>query len=319
MRSLLALPLFLALAAGSSLQFDRYWSAEEIRIYLNELAAEFPTYVSISSFGITSENRQIWGLNINENFDLSRPLVIVESGLRAREWVSPMVACSIMHELVEHHYEFEELLDRVNFLIIPLANPDGYEYSRTANRAWIKSRTPNGNGCFGTDLNRNFGYRWNTVGGSTDPCSDEYVGTGAFSAPETTALRNMLQSNSNRLALYLSIQAAGQMVLYPYGHSAMTNPDNVVQLRSLANDVARTLMNQNGKIFTAGGAGLLQSPASGSSIDYVAGTNHTDLVFTIKTRSGGNYGYDIPEAELAEVLSETTHGFLTLAEYVAGQ
>ncbi|XP_049290824.1 carboxypeptidase B-like [Anopheles funestus] len=317
MRCLLVLPLFVALVAGATLDFDHYWTAQEINQYIDELVSDFPTLVTAVNVGTSTEGRPIRGIRVSKDNVANRPLVIVEGGLRAREWISPMSASYILHEIVEHYYEFENILDNVNFLVVPLVNPDGYEFSRTSNRLWLKSRSVNGNGCFGIDLNRNFGHLWNTVGGSTDPCSDSFVGTGAFSAPETAAIRDLIQSNSANLVLYLSIQSADQMVLYPFSHSATTNPSNVAELRSLANSVALTLMSQNGRIFTSGGAGLLQPAASGSSIDFVAGTVQPDLVFTLETGAGGSYGYDVPESQMAEVLSETTYGFLTMAEYVA--
>lgn len=40
---------------------------------------------------------------------------------------------------------------------MPLANPDGYEYSHTTDRLWRKNRSGKGR-CAGIDLNRNFGY-----------------------------------------------------------------------------------------------------------------------------------------------------------------
>ncbi|XP_053674614.1 carboxypeptidase B-like [Anopheles nili] len=214
MRSLLLLPILVALATGATLDFNQYWNAQQIDDYLDELVGDFPTIASVVNVGTSSEGRRIRALRVSKDGNANRPLVIVEAGLRAREWISPMSACYILHEIVEHYYEFEHILDNVNFLVVPLANPDGYEFSRTSNRMWLKSRSVNGNGCFGTDLNRNFGYLWNTVGGSTDPCADNFVGTAAFSTPETAALRDLVQSNSANLELYLSIQSADQMVLW---------------------------------------------------------------------------------------------------------
>ena len=34
----------------------------------------------------------------------------------------------------------------VNWIIMPLLNPDGYEYSHTHDRMWRKNRTPNSRG-----------------------------------------------------------------------------------------------------------------------------------------------------------------------------
>ena len=76
--------------------------------------------------------------------------------------------------------------------ILPVVNPDGYLYTQTTNRMWRKTRSPNDNGCFGTDANRNWGYQWGTGGSSSDPCSDTYMGASAFSEIETANIRQWL-------------------------------------------------------------------------------------------------------------------------------
>ena len=63
-----------------------------------------------------------------------------------------------------------KILQKYEIHIMPLVNPDGYEYSWTTNRLWRKNRNPNiGSSCVGTDLNRNFGFKWLTGGSSTNP------------------------------------------------------------------------------------------------------------------------------------------------------
>lgn len=42
--------------------------------------------------------------------------------------------------------------------ILPVMNPDGYEYSHTKDRMWRKNRAWHGGQCVGVDLNRNFRY-----------------------------------------------------------------------------------------------------------------------------------------------------------------
>ena len=50
---------------------------------------------------------------------------------------------------------------------------------------WRKNRRPNeGSSCIGTDLNRNFDFRWGQEGVSSEPCSDIYRGESAGSEPE---------------------------------------------------------------------------------------------------------------------------------------
>ena len=82
--------------------------------------------------------------------------------------------------------------------IVFAVNPDGAEYDLTGNpyREWRKNRQPNsGTTAVGTDLNRNYGYRWGCCGGSSGSKSAlTYRGPKAFSAPETQAMRDFMTS-----------------------------------------------------------------------------------------------------------------------------
>merc|ERR1719383_1361092 len=76
------------------------------------------------------------------------------------------------------------LLNEFEFYIIPVSNPDGYEFSRNSQRFWRKNRSGSG-ACRGVDLNRNWGQEWGGQGSSGRRCSDTYRGTKAFSEKET--------------------------------------------------------------------------------------------------------------------------------------
>lgn len=47
---------------------------------------------------------------------------------------------------------------KYNRHIVPVLNPDGYEYTHTQDRMWRKNRASYGGECVGVDLNRNFRY-----------------------------------------------------------------------------------------------------------------------------------------------------------------
>ena len=75
------------------------------------------------------------------------------------------------------------------FLKVPVANPDGYEYSREVDRMWRKNRRKNENSkCDGVDLNRNFDKAYGTAS-SKNPCAEDFRGEKAFSEPESAAIR----------------------------------------------------------------------------------------------------------------------------------
>lgn len=52
--------------------------------------------------------------------------------IHAREWVTTPVALYAIHRLVEDLRDSDrDLLQNVDWIIMPLVNPDGYEYSHT--------------------------------------------------------------------------------------------------------------------------------------------------------------------------------------------
>lgn len=53
------------------------------------------------------------------------------SGIHAREWIAPAVATYIVHELVNNYDKHKESVDSYRWYILPVHNPDGYEYSHT--------------------------------------------------------------------------------------------------------------------------------------------------------------------------------------------
>ena len=63
---------------------------------------------------------------------------------KCREWVSPASVTYLIHRMVETVGEYDSLLDRFNVYILPVVNPDGYEYSRNHDRMWRKTRSRTG-------------------------------------------------------------------------------------------------------------------------------------------------------------------------------
>ena len=50
-------------------------------------------------------------------------------GIHAREWMAPAVGLYLIKQLVEHQPYY--LRSRLTIHILPIANPDGYEFSRS--------------------------------------------------------------------------------------------------------------------------------------------------------------------------------------------
>ena len=65
------------------------------------------------------------------------------SGIHAREWIAASTAFFLIDQLVEafgYADRSDDPRTHVDYYIMPILNPDGYEYSRNSDRMWRKNR-----------------------------------------------------------------------------------------------------------------------------------------------------------------------------------
>lgn len=60
----------------------------------------------------------------------NKPIIYVQAAIHAREWIAPPVALYIINQLVENPNN-AYLYEDIDWVIIPVVNPDGYEYTHT--------------------------------------------------------------------------------------------------------------------------------------------------------------------------------------------
>jgi murein tripeptide amidase MpaA len=61
----------------------------------------------------------------------SRPIMWIDAGHHADDWVGPATLMYMIRELVENSSEHPELTEKLDWYLIPTLNPDGYTYTRT--------------------------------------------------------------------------------------------------------------------------------------------------------------------------------------------
>merc|ERR1712156_615947 len=170
----------------SGYDWEDYHSHSDINDFIDGLGASNSDWVATKSIGQTYEGRDMRVIEITKAGP-GKPIAWIEAGIHAREWIASAVATYMINELVNNYEENKDIVDNLNIHFLPMANPDGYEYSRSSDRYWRKNRAENhGSSCKGVDLNRNFGFHWGESGVSTSPCSDIYLGSAPFSEVETT-------------------------------------------------------------------------------------------------------------------------------------
>ena len=214
--------------------FATYRTLDEITQYMNNIEALRPDLATIDVIGQSWEGRDMFSITISgvdteSNPIEDRPALFIFSTVHAREWIAPMTTSYIASKLVAE-YDTDEhvrmLLDHARVVIVPVGNPDGYLYSWTDARHWRKNRRDNGDGTFGVDINRNWGFQWGNDGSSSDTSNTTYRGTHPFSEPETRALRDVAIGLGEKLVAHIDYHSYSQLVMWPYGFmSGVVTPE----------------------------------------------------------------------------------------------
>ncbi|XP_069669383.1 carboxypeptidase B-like [Periplaneta americana] len=283
---------------NNSISFNRYYRHNEINSYLKELASNYPDLVTLQSIGKSYEGRDLTTIKISSGGTSTKPAILIDAGIHAREWIAPAMALYIISQLVENNAANSGMTDAVDWYILPVLNPDGYEFSHAYNRTWRKTRSrSNASTCIGVDGNRNFNFHWMEAGASNNPCNDDYAGPYAFSEPETRALRDFALANSQQIKLYLSLHTHGGYILYPWGYEDAL-PSDWKTLHSLAEMANAAYVEAGGESYIIGGSTNALYAAAGGAHDYMKGVAGVALSYTIEL-TNTEHKHEIP-AELIE-------------------
>ncbi len=252
-----------------------YLTLDEVYAELDEMRALYPNLITAkqSLGGTTAQGRPLYYVRISDNADTdeAEPEALYTGLHHAREPMSIMNLIFFMHYILENYEtdpEVQDLVNNTELYFVPVINPDGYEYNRANNPngggMWRKNRRNNGNGTYGVDLNRNYGYQWgyNNSGSSPTPSSDTYRGPSAFSEPETQMIRDFCLSR--QFVTALNDHAYGNYLIMPWGYI------NAIPESTLFNSIGDDLNTCNnylvGNCYTTVGYSV-----NGSSDDWMYG------------------------------------------------
>ena len=198
--------------------------------------------VRLTSIGQSYQGRQLWMVEISGDVAAqgrAKPEVLVTGLTHAREHLGVEQALALIGWLVNgygHDAAITQLVNTTRIWVAPMLNPDGGQFDIAGGRFhnWRKNRQPApGSSALGTDINRNFGYRWGCCGGSSsNPLAITYRGPSPFSTPEARAERAFVLSRvvngRQQLRLALSFHSFGAQILYPYGYTKAPLPGDMV-------------------------------------------------------------------------------------------
>lgn len=299
-------------AARSSMHWKDYHDLETIYSFMREIRTKFPNIVRLYTIGQTAEGRDLKVLRISEN-PRENKKVWIDGGIHAREWISPATVTFILYQLMSNWENQPAHIRGLTWYIMPVMNPDGYEYSRTTNRLWRKNRSASRRAqCNGVDLNRNFDIGWNGYGSSTNPCSDTYRGSSPASERETRAVTEFLAKRKYNLESYLTFHSYGQMIVYPWAYKAVKVKDSSV-LQRVASLAAERIVQKTGTAYRAAVTHEVLGIAGGGSDDWSRAALGVKYVYTIELRDRGTYGFVLPP----RFIKDTALEGWTVAETVA--
>jgi carboxypeptidase T len=270
---------------------QRFHNYTELKTALVNLSRSYPQQTELQVIGRSGEGRDILALKIsaNRNSAESLPGILYVGGHHAREHLSVeiplMLAEDLLAKYAANDSRVRSLLETRDITIIPNLNPDGSEYdiSTGSYKVWRKNRRANARRTFGVDLNRNYDFAWGTGGSSTNPSDETYMGTAAFSEPETVAIKNYVEAHPN-IKVMLSYHTYSELILYPWGHTY--DPIAQAQDKKIFENMANTMSRWNG--YTPQQSSELYI-ASGDLTDWAYGA-HKIFAFTFELDPQGGFG-----------------------------
>ncbi|MBC8173528.1 MAG: T9SS type A sorting domain-containing protein [Chitinophagales bacterium] len=213
---------FHAGSMGGALTLSEVWDElDSMKLYFPDLITEK------ENIGTSYEGRPIYMVKISDTPDVdeNEPEVEFDALHHAREPVSMMQIIYYMWWLLENYDEdslASYLVNEREIYFVPVVNPDGYYYNESTDPDgggyWRKNRRDNGDGTFGVDLNRNYGWEWGHDSGSSDESwTDVYRGTESFSEPETATMRDFF--SAHEFTNTVSCHSFGDFLINPWGYS----------------------------------------------------------------------------------------------------
>ena len=222
--------------------FRTYSEDGGIQDEYEQAAADNPSLAKAVSIGQTVNGQDIVALRVTRNAhqvpDGERPAVLYLGAQHAREWITPEMNRRLMHYFLDNYGsdpQITKLVDENELWFVPVANPDGYDFTFTeGNRLWRKNlRDNNGDGTItpgdGVDPNRNFATKWgyDNEGSSPNPASETYRGTAPNSEPESQALEAFMGRVG--FEFFVNYHSAAELLLYGTGWQVSTpTPDDVI-------------------------------------------------------------------------------------------
>ncbi|MBA4071075.1 MAG: hypothetical protein C0497_04445 [Gemmatimonas sp.] len=276
-----------------------------IRAWVDSLVAANPR-VSVDTVGRSYEGRPILAVKIGPRGDApARPNVLFVATHHAREWAATEMSLRLIRRLATGtDARTDSLVNQRDVWVVPVVNPDGYEFTFTTDRLWRKNRRPMAGGTIGVDLNRNHSYNWglDNTGSSPTPTSEVYRGPAPASEPEVSALQAFHALHPPVISITYHTFAG--LLLFPPGSRYGALAADIDAYRVLAGTNARPAaldrLPGSARTFYSPSTAWMLYPTNGEYTDWASATFGTVSInpeLTSGYGPSGFYGFEFPDDE----------------------
>ncbi|KAF9124143.1 hypothetical protein BGW39_008421 [Mortierella sp. 14UC] len=313
--------------------FKNYHPHDEIKDFYLQIADDYPDLVTyIPSIGQTVEGRDIFAIKLTAKEDdgnlKEKPQIWWQGLQHAREWAGGSTVQFLTHHLTSNYGKNDNvtaILRDTEFVIVPIMNVDGYDYTWNNNRLWRKNRRQNGLGAYGVDLNRNWDDHFAEGGSSGFPWSETYHGPSAASEPEVQALQKFF-SEQKRIVGAIDFHCYSQLVLRPQGWTTQLSPHEK-EHKFVGDKIVSIIKNVHGKKYISEPSVALYK-TTGAASDWFYGDKATAAnngrhvySYTIElrpsdTNPGGRSGFILPPEEIIPLGEEIAQAMEFFVDYV---
>lgn len=303
------LPLRRSLSANAVAVTTVYRSYDDpvrgIRAWIDSIVRVNPR-VSVDTIGRSFEGRPMLMLKIGPKGDSpQRPNVLFMATYHAREWAATEMALRLAAFLAAPpgtDVRRDSLVQSRDIWIMPVANPDGYQFTFSADRLWRKTRSPQAGNAIGVDMNRNHSVNWalDNQGSSPDPSSDIFRGLTPASEIETKNIEAWHVRHPPVVSL--SYHTYSGLLLYPPGSVYGVLPADLPLYQTLAGtnlkSAATDHVPASPRAEYSPGPGWVLYTTNGEYTDF-ASSRFGTLSFTTELTSGytggSYYGFEFAD------------------------
>ncbi|KAL8150043.1 uncharacterized protein LOC141709075 [Apium graveolens] len=216
--------------------------------------------------------------NREETDEKSKFRILISFGQHARELITTEVALRVISILSEEQFlpkmdQFllNRTLEKLIIKVVPMENVNGRKLVEDGDLCERR----NGRG---VDLNRNWSVDWGKKEKDYDPY-EENPGTGPFSEPEASLMRNL--SASFEPHMWITMHSGMEALFMPYDHKN-TTPDGLPSQRMKLMLKKLNYFHCDNRCVVGSGGGSVGYLAHGTTTDYMFDIARVPLAFTFE-------------------------------------